>query len=138
PIFLPKGNAYPGFGPWNSPSSGGGGASQKWPLCSQSFDSNQDDGPGGAAEWIDKWLLFNSVKNAGDAWGRWDAGQASGWEVTGKSLWGAGNIILLATGIYGLGKVAVTGIGNLAFRTGAAEASGSSGRFIIKPVGNYW
>jgi RHS repeat-associated protein len=68
-------------------------------------------GMGGFSEFVDTWLMGGSTANFGDTAGRYDSGEASGWEVAGAGAWFGGNLVGAATGIYGAGKAAAVGIG---------------------------
>ena len=55
-------------------------------------------------EWIDENLLGGAVRDFGDAWGRWEIGEASGWEVAGRGVVAAYEVADLAVDIVTVGK----------------------------------
>ena len=46
-------------------------------------------GMGGFSQWFDETFMEGATAQFGDTYGRWEAGQASGWEV----VWAGGNVV---------------------------------------------
>ena len=78
---------------------------------------------GGFSDWVDRTLFFNQAKRFGNAYGCYDSGRASGWDVAREG----GKAFGLAAAYGATGGVAAWGARAALSRMGAGAATAAAG-----------